>query len=113
MPSANSPSILKRWNAYAAAVMVHLKALAPYALIELILPGGSMMALLLWLYRRRKLGLGFRQLSATVVLPIGQAFAFQRRGVGDRRCLYRLEPAPQDCTNVLPNTSRRPTRLDD
>ena len=33
---------------------VRLKALAPYALIELILPGGSVMALLLWLYRRRK-----------------------------------------------------------
>jgi hypothetical protein len=71
MTSANSMSILKgstwrdaqwvlalrNWGGYAAAVMVRLKALAPYALIELVLPGGSVMALLLWLYRRRKNGL--------------------------------------------------------
>jgi hypothetical protein len=31
-----------------------LRELAPYALIELVLPGGSLMALLLWLYRRQK-----------------------------------------------------------
>jgi hypothetical protein len=31
------------------------------AMIELILPGGSVMALLLWLYRRRKSGVGFAQ----------------------------------------------------
>jgi hypothetical protein len=36
-----------------------LKALAPYALIDLILPGGSVIALLLWLYRRRKNAVGF------------------------------------------------------
>jgi hypothetical protein len=45
---------LRNWGGYAAAVIVRLKALAPYALIELVLPGGSVMALLLWLYRRRK-----------------------------------------------------------
>jgi hypothetical protein len=43
----------------AALVIGRLKALAPYALIELILPGGSVMALLLWLYRRRKNAVGF------------------------------------------------------
>jgi len=44
------------WNlgAYAAAVVAKLKDLAPYAVIELVLPGGSLMALLLWLYRRHK-----------------------------------------------------------
>jgi hypothetical protein len=31
-----------------------LKELAPYAAIELLLPGGSLMALTLWFYRRRK-----------------------------------------------------------
>ena len=31
-----------------------LQELAPYALIELVLPGGSLMALLLWLYRRQR-----------------------------------------------------------
>jgi hypothetical protein len=51
MTSANSMSIVK---GLAAGAIVRLKALAPYALIELILPGGSVMALLLWLYRRRK-----------------------------------------------------------
>jgi hypothetical protein len=59
MTTVNSMSILKGWGGYAAAVIVRCKALAPYALIELILPGGSVMALLLWLYRRRKNGVGF------------------------------------------------------
>ena len=54
-------SILKGWGGYAAATIVRLKAVAPYALIELVLPGGSVMALLLWLYRRRKNGVGFGQ----------------------------------------------------
>ena len=30
------------------------KELAPYVAIELLLPGGSLIALLLWLYSRRK-----------------------------------------------------------
>jgi hypothetical protein len=32
-----------------------LREFAPYAAIELLLPGGSLMALLLWFYRRRKM----------------------------------------------------------
>jgi hypothetical protein len=43
----------------AAGTIVRFKSLAPYALMELILPGGSVMALLLWLYRRRRNGLAF------------------------------------------------------
>ena len=39
---------------YTGAVLAKLRAAAPYALIELVLPGGSVMALLLWLYRRQK-----------------------------------------------------------
>ena len=31
-----------------------LRRLGPYAAIELLLPGGSVLALLLWLYRRRQ-----------------------------------------------------------
>jgi hypothetical protein len=50
---------LRNWAGYAAVVIVRIKILAPYALIELVLPGGSVMALLLWLYRRRKNGVGF------------------------------------------------------
>jgi O-antigen/teichoic acid export membrane protein len=74
MISANSMSILKvctvwrdarwtqglrNWGVYAAAAFMRLRALAPYAVIELVLPGGSLVALLLWLYRRRKNGIGF------------------------------------------------------
>ena len=49
-----SASIFERrkLQAYAAAAVARLRLLAPYAAIELILPGGSLMALLLWLYRR-------------------------------------------------------------
>lgn len=35
-------------------VAAKLRKLAPYAAMELVLPGGSVMALLLWLYRRQK-----------------------------------------------------------
>ncbi len=41
-------------SAYGAAIVAKLRALAPYAVMELVLPGGSLMALLLWLYRRQK-----------------------------------------------------------
>jgi hypothetical protein len=37
-----------------AVVFAKIKELAPYAAIELVLPGGSLMALTLWFYRRRK-----------------------------------------------------------
>ena len=50
---------LRNWGGYSTVVFARLKALAPYALIELVLPGGSVMALLLWLYRRRKNGVAF------------------------------------------------------
>jgi len=38
----------------AAVVVARLKDLAPYAAIEFLLPGGSVIALTLWFYRRRK-----------------------------------------------------------
>jgi hypothetical protein len=41
-------------GAWAAVVFAKLKDLAPYAAIELVLPGGSVLALTLWFYRRRK-----------------------------------------------------------
>lgn len=43
-----------RVRSCAAAAVKRLRDLAPYALIELVLPGGSVMALLLWLYHRQK-----------------------------------------------------------
>lgn len=36
------------------ALLGFLKQLAPYAAIELVLPGGTLLALLLWFYQRRK-----------------------------------------------------------
>lgn len=42
------------------SVLALLRALGPYAAIEFVLPGGSLLALLLWFYRRR-----FRAASAT------------------------------------------------
>ena len=68
MTSAKIASILKEWGGHAAVAMVRLKALAPYALIELILPGGSVMALLLWIYRRRKAQAGAWQWHPSAVV---------------------------------------------
>jgi len=34
-----------------AVIIAKIKELAPYALLELILPGGSLMALTLWFHR--------------------------------------------------------------
>jgi len=39
---------------WARAAWTTLKGLAPYAAIELLLPGGSVIAILYWLYRRRQ-----------------------------------------------------------
>jgi hypothetical protein len=41
-------------GAHMAVIVAILRKLAPYAAIELIMPGGSVMAVLLWLYRRQK-----------------------------------------------------------
>jgi hypothetical protein len=46
-------ALLVAWIAM-LAVIARLRDLAPYAAIELVLPGGSVIALLLWLYRRQK-----------------------------------------------------------
>jgi hypothetical protein len=41
----------RRWYLIVSA---WLRELAPYAVIELVLPGGSLMALALWWYRRHR-----------------------------------------------------------
>lgn len=43
-----------RLSTRSGEIAAKVRAIAPYALMELILPGGSVMALLLWLYRQRK-----------------------------------------------------------
>jgi hypothetical protein len=59
-PLANR-GLIARWmpaprslGGYVKAVVGKLRVLAPYAAMELILPGGSLVAVLLWLYRRQK-----------------------------------------------------------
>lgn len=42
---------LGRWIGRIAALV---RQLGPYAVVELVLPGGSLVALSLWLYRRHK-----------------------------------------------------------
>jgi hypothetical protein len=39
---------------WAPVVFARLKEFGPYALMELLLPGGSVLALSVWLYRRRR-----------------------------------------------------------
>jgi hypothetical protein len=45
------------------AVVGKLRDLAPYAVMELVLPGGSLIAVLLWLYRRQKKAAEFATLE--------------------------------------------------
>ena len=40
-------------NAWLQWIVEQFRTLGPYFAVELILPGGSVLALLLWLYRRR------------------------------------------------------------
>ena len=42
-----------RTRALAARAVALFRSIGPYAALELILPGGSVLALLLWLYRHR------------------------------------------------------------
>jgi hypothetical protein len=41
-------------SAYTAVIVAKPREFAPHAAIELVMPGGSLMALGLWLYRRQK-----------------------------------------------------------
>jgi hypothetical protein len=45
--------IVWKLGAYAGTVVAKLRVLAPYAVIVFVVPGGSLMALLLWLHRRQ------------------------------------------------------------
>jgi len=55
-----------------------LKALGPYAAIELLLPGGSLLALLLWFARRRRLQAQLR--TAGKCWPATEAALPRQRG---------------------------------
>ena len=44
------------WNRFTRVIVASVREFGPYAAIELILPGGSLIALVLWLYRRQQKG---------------------------------------------------------
>ena len=92
MNFANYMSVLKGLGELAVALMVRLKALAPYALIELILPGGSVMALLLWLYRRRKDGPAFGRLPERLFSFLRWAYPLRSRAAA-RGVVGSLSPS--------------------
>jgi hypothetical protein len=57
-----------------------VRVLGPYAVIELLLPGGSLIALLLWLYQSQKKRAASRKRSAVS----GQSPSSDFYGVGER-----------------------------
>jgi hypothetical protein len=48
-------TVRRRWSRYTQVTVAKVRELGPYAAL-LALPGGSLLALLLWLYRRQKNG---------------------------------------------------------
>jgi len=82
MSSIESTSTFhSRLRAYTATVLARLRDLAPYAVIELVLPGGSLVALLLWFYRRYKKGTGSSHITGMRHRgkPVGRRQAEARR----------------------------------
>ena len=53
-PAAEEVTQRARWASWIALAVAGLKEAGPYVAIEIILPGGTLIALLLWLYRRRQ-----------------------------------------------------------
>jgi len=66
----------------AALIRRTVERLGPYLLIEILLPGGSLLALLLFLYRRYRQRYGWRAASGSSALPL--TFASMVRSVGTR-----------------------------
>ena len=72
---ASGRSTLAGWAARGVALATRgltlLRSLGPYAAIELLLPGGSVLALLLWLYRRHRRTIAARahERPAAVSIP--------------------------------------------
>lgn len=52
-----------------ARVQQWVRSLGPYVAIELLLPGGTIIALALWAYRRRRAGRGSASAPSTAVVP--------------------------------------------
>jgi hypothetical protein len=56
-------TVKARLDLWIARLPAWLRNLGPYAAIELLLPGGSVIALLIWLYRQR-VNVGARKVVA-------------------------------------------------
>ncbi len=54
------------------------KTVGPYLMVEMLLPGGSLLALLLFLYQRRKPDIGRAAQHAVLVLMHALAGVFER-----------------------------------
>lgn len=59
-------------NTVARAVR-SLRSLGPYVAIEVLLPGGSIIALALWIYRRRRARLDPAGTASTAVVPAARS----------------------------------------
>ncbi len=78
--------MVRRLGASAAAVALKLKDLAPYAVIALVVPGGALMALLLWSYRRQK---------RRRVFPDSLDTLFERASISKERSTYLRRAAAE------------------
>jgi hypothetical protein len=67
--------MVRKLGALAAALAAGFKALAPYAAMALVVPGGSLLAPLLWLYRRQRKQPALPQWLNTLPRDAGQAVA--------------------------------------
>jgi hypothetical protein len=96
---------------YAAAVLSRLRSLAPYAAIELVLPGGSLLALLLWLYRRyKKNAVPHGSLGGLRPSP----WSVRRDGDAEPRgLLHRARPRLARDFVLRPGTTRAADRADE
>jgi len=66
--------LASRGLALATRGLALVRSLGPYAAIELLLPGGSVLALLLWLYRRHRRAVAARahERCLPVSIPSGE-----------------------------------------
>jgi hypothetical protein len=81
-------AVLRKLSTWATPVVAIFKELAPYAAIELLLPGGSLMALTLWFYRRRKR-------TPAIARSLNARMRLDSRSVADNRITIEA-PQPKD-----------------
>ena len=77
----NSLLFLRRWA----------QALGPYLLLELLLPGGTLLALMLFLYRNGKLGVGAEGRAESGPIPDHVDFGHRQTTIEYRSILRRAD----------------------